>query len=46
VHDFCLYYIFKTNFSGNNKRWGSSKEIWGGTTPECPPVPTGLPAHQ
>jgi len=28
-HDFCFYDIFKTNFSGNKKIWGNTKEIWG-----------------
>jgi len=41
-HDFCFYYIFKTNFSGNKKIWGVTKEILGGTTPECSPVAMGL----
>jgi len=33
-HDFCVYCIFKTNFSGNKKIWGSQKKF-GGTAPEC-----------
>jgi len=27
--DFCFYYMFKTTFSGRNKIWGDTKEIWG-----------------
>jgi len=32
-HDFCFYHIFETNFSGNKKIWGCTKEILGGTAP-------------
>jgi len=31
--DFCLHYMFQTNFSGHNEIWGSQK--WGRTAPEC-----------
>jgi len=42
-HEFCFYYIFERNFSGNKKIFGGTKEIWGCTAPECPsPVATGL----
>jgi len=26
-HDFCFYYMFKTNFSGRNKIWGTQKKF-------------------
>ena len=41
VHDFC-YYIFKTNFSGNKKPWGTQKKFEGALPPNAPPVATGL----
>jgi len=34
-HDFCFYYMFKTNFSGRNKIWGEQKKFRG----ELPPMP-------
>ena len=39
--DFCFYYMFETFFSGRNKIWGGTKEIWG-HRPRMPPVATGL----
>jgi len=44
-HDFCFYYIFKTNFSGNTKIWGAQKKF-GGHCPECSPVATDLVSKQ
>jgi len=34
--DFCFYYMLKTNFSGRNKIWGATKEIWGALPPNAP----------
>jgi len=33
---FLVYYMFKTNFSGRNKIWGGTKEIWGALPPNAP----------
>jgi len=33
--DFCLCYMFKTNFSSNNKNWGAQKQL-GGTALNAP----------
>ena len=35
-HDFCFYYMFKTNFSGRNKIWGEQRNL-GGHGPRIPP---------
>jgi len=36
-HDFCFYYIFKTNVSGNKKIWGSQKKFGGAVPTKAPP---------
>jgi len=43
--DFSFHYMFKTNFSGHNKVWGTQK-IWEDTAPECNPVATGLAVRE
>jgi len=37
--------MFKTNFSGHRKVWGT-QNIWGYTAPECNPVATGLAVRE
>jgi len=42
-HEFCFYYIFETNFSGNKKIWGGTKEIWGVTKEIWGALPPNAP---
>jgi len=41
VQDSCLYYVFKTIFSGHNKHLGAQTNLKG-HCPRMPPVATGL----
>jgi len=34
--DFCFYYMFETNLSGQNKIWGSPKRFWRKLLPNAP----------